>query len=80
MEKPWYIEEYEEKDYLHGVKLELNEFKLPLPDHRHCELCWGRISAYDGDSHFGYYEPCSQSWICESCYKSLKDLFKWITD
>jgi len=78
MEKPWYILEYEEKDYLHGKKLELKGFTPDHSgDHRHCELCWARISYLKEDSNSGYYEIFSKSWICEDCYNNFKDLFGW---
>lgn len=77
MEKPWYITAYEEKDYLHGQKLQFKKYLDKLPDHEHCDLCWDRFSEYKDDLHFGYYEPESKSWIGESCYNSLKELFRW---
>ena len=77
MNKPWYMIEYEEKDYLHNKKLLLKDASFLGDDHRHCELCWERLSASSSDLHSGYYEPLSRSWICENCYSNFKDLFKW---
>ena len=76
MKKPWYLIEYEEKEYLHKKELRKKDFTND-GDHRHCELCWNRFSSYEKDLHIGYYEPCSKSWICESCYNDFKDLFEW---
>lgn len=77
MEKPWYILEYEEKEYLHEKELQLKDFPQTLKDHRHCELCWNRFSNSKEDLHFGYYDSISKSWICETCYIDFKELFKW---
>lgn len=78
MEKPWYIEEYEEKDYLHNKELQYKEFiGEDKNDHEHCELCWHRISNLKDDSHNGYYEELSKSWICDECFNDFKDLFGW---
>ena len=77
MKKPWYILQYEDSEYLHSKKLVFKEFDYALPDHRHCEVCWAKISQYSEDLHFGYYEIDSKSWICEACYNSFKELFKW---
>ena len=81
MKKPWNIEEYEEKDYLHNRRLKRKQFVRPPDsrnDHEHCELCWNKISIYEGDLHFGYYEEESKSWICPTCYNDFKDLFGWL--
>lgn len=80
MKKPWYILEYEEKEYLHSKKLEFKEVDYILPDHQHCELCWATFSQCSGDLHSGYYEVDSESWICKECYDSFKELFKWTTE
>lgn len=80
MKKPWYILAYEEKEFLHSKELQKKKFVIKnnnIQDHAHCELCWNRISQLESDSKVGYYEEDSKSWICESCYDSLKDLFKW---
>ena len=77
MEKPWYIEEYEEKDYLHDRKLQHREYLDKLPNHEHCELCWNRFSEYEEDLQSGYYEIESKSWICKNCYDNFKELFRW---
>lgn len=80
MKKPWYMEEYEEKTYLHNKHLDLCEFLLELPEHEHCELCWHCISRAECDDLFGYYEKESKSWICQNCVKKFKDLFHWTID
>jgi len=77
METPWYLIEYEEKEYLHNKNLQLKAFNCELDEHQHCELCWDRFSKAVNDLHFGYYESCSKSWICETCYNDFKDLFQW---
>ncbi|MBQ7362817.1 MAG: hypothetical protein IJW48_00030 [Clostridia bacterium] len=77
MKKSWYLEEYEEKDYLHNKKLQLKSVLLKKEEHYHCELCWNRLSSCVGDLQIGYYESLSKSWICETCYQEFKDLFGW---
>lgn len=77
MDKKWYIIEYEEKDYLHNKKLILRKFIDDGCDHEHCELCWNKFSNYSEDLHFGYFEPTSKSWICETCVNDFKELFRW---
>ena len=77
MEKAWYLEEYEEKAYLHNKTLILKEHMRKLPEHDHCELCWARFSDYPEDHHIGYYEPISSSWICPECVQELSQLFGW---
>ena len=78
MKKSWYIEEYEEKEYLHNKTLYAKKIIFSQRvDHVHCELCWQRLSNYKDDQDFGYYEPDSISFICERCFNSFKDLFGW---
>ena len=77
MEKDWYQIEYEEKEYLHNKKIVLKKYECVGSEHTHCELCWDRFSNAEKDLHVGYYEADSNSWICESCCKDLKDLFGW---
>lgn len=80
IEKPWYIEEYKDKDYLHGRRLQLKDFTSSNGQYRHCELCWSRFSNIPDDLCNGYYEKNSKSWICKTCYNDFKELFKWSTD
>ena len=77
MEKPWYILEFEEKEYLHNRKLFKKDIDFEKGDHRHCEICWDRLSCSKSDLNCGYYEEKSQSWICEECFNNFKSLFKW---
>ena len=77
MEKPWYIKQYEDKDFLHSKTLIFKSFDYGDTEHRHCEICWTRFSNYVGDEHSGYYEPLSKSWICQSCFNDFNALFDW---
>lgn len=79
MAKEWYMQEYEEREYLHNKKLEHKEYDGPfcLDDHEHCALCWQKISKYPEDDHSGYYEKDSRDWICEDCFDKFKELFGW---
>ena len=77
MTKAWYLEEYEEKTYLHNKMLRIQDYTEALPDHDHCELCWARFSEYPEDHHRGYFEAQSNSWICNDCFQGLATLFGW---
>lgn len=77
MAKEWFIQEYEDKKYLHNKGLVLKEFPKGSNDHDHCELCWARFSNFSGDHHTGHYEIDSNSWICIDCYQELHVLFGW---
>ena len=77
MEKPWYIFEYERKDYLHQRKLKHKNIDFEILDHRHCELCWDKFSYQNDCLQKGYYEEKSQSWICEDCFNKFQSLFGW---
>ena len=79
MKKEWYIIEYEQKTYLHNKTL-LKKIFDKSGDHRHCELCWNRISVEVDDANFGYYDCDSGSWICETCFGDFKELFNWKSD
>lgn len=79
MDKKWYIVEYEQKTYLRNKTLLFKQFKA-IGDHRHCELCWNRISNANEDLHCGYYEEISGSWICEACFNDFRELFHWNVD
>ena len=74
-EKPWYVFQYENSEELHDKELKF--LKYDDDDHDHCAVCWARFSQFDPDLHFGYYEKDSNNWICEECYNSFKDLFRW---
>ena len=77
--KEWYIEQFEDNEHLHNKILKKVQFGLPYShsDHEHCEHCWARISNVEGDDHQGYYEPTSDSWICEECYNEYRELYGW---
>ena len=77
MEKPWYIQEYKDKEYLHNITLIAKEFTAELPDHDHCELCWARFSTHPEDHNRGYFDENSNSWICPDCFQELAILFGW---
>ena len=79
IEKPWYIEEYKNKNYLHSRRLQLKDFANSDDQHRHCDLCKSRFSNTPNQGS-GYYENSSKIWICETCYNDFKELFKWSTD
>ena len=78
-EKEWYIEIYENNEYLHHKVLKKVQFGLPYShsDHEHCAHCWAKISNFEGDYHYGYFEPISTDWICEECFYEYKDLYGW---
>ena len=80
MKKPWYIIEFEEKIYLHNKRIQLKRIEYESDQHEHCELCWARFSLHKDDLQFGYYESDSRSWICQTCCKDFKDLFKWTVE
>ena len=77
MTKAWYLEEYEEKTYLHNKVLYIRDYTEELPEHDHCELCWARFSKSPGDHCTGYFEEQSNSWICNNCFQELAKLFGW---
>ena len=77
MEEAWYIQEYQDKEYLHNIVLSEKEYTRELPAHDHCELCWARFSRHSTDHHNGYYDPGSNSWICNDCFRELVNLFGW---
>lgn len=51
-----------------------------VQSHRHCEFCFDKFSNHTNDLHQGYYEPTSNSWICEECFEDFKDMFHWIVE
>lgn len=79
MKNEWYIDEYNEKPYLHNKELIPKKYSNKLPEHDHCELCWATFSENPNDLQAGYYERNSKSWICNDCYNSFKKLFGWKT-
>ena len=79
IEKPWYIEEYKNKNYLHSRRLQLKDFANSDDQHRHCDLCKSRFSNTPNQGS-GYYQNSSKIWICETCYNDFKELFKWGVD
>lgn len=48
--------------------------------HRHCEFCFNKFSDRSDDLHKGYYEPTTNSWICEDCFQDFKDMFQWTVE
>lgn len=77
MSGEWYEWAYTTKKYLHHVQLIHKHYPDNASDHVHCEICWAKISSHPKDLHDGYYDKQSQSWICDDCFHSLKNLFGW---
>ncbi len=46
-------------------------------DHAHCEFCNDYFSLNENYLHEGYYEPKSQTWICEECFQDFREMFQW---
>ena len=47
-------------------------------DHEHCEFCFAKFSAADGDLHEGYVTADDKrSWICPECFEDFKEMFQW---
>lgn len=77
MANEWYLSEYQNKTYLHNKALSFRQFSSPDNTHRHCELCWARISNQETDHQRAYFEQMSRSWICPDCFNDLSSLFGW---
>lgn len=73
----WYDWSYNTKEYLHNKELQLRGFPQERVDHVHCEICWVKIGNLSNELYEGYYEPASNSWICQDCYGLLRNLFNW---
>ena len=57
----------------HPIDWERKKFSPPHPkwDHEHCITCWGSISQYEDEQHFGYVQlndRNQEDWLCEKCY------------
>ena len=66
------------QEYLVGETLIPARFVPRLNcDHEHCDMCWRKISCYDGDIHHAYQARGGKSWICEKCYQQYKNEYKW---
>lgn len=73
--------ELKKKAYLRGKSLRFAKFEPSFPDdHTFCVFCWARISGWDEDLREGYFEPESQSWICDVCTEEFKHPFEWNID
>lgn len=81
---------YMEKDtWIKWVKEEKSYLcdKVPVPaendllenEHGRCEICGKRIDDLSVQ-HGWYYEPTSESWICEGCFQAFKDILHWNMD
>ncbi len=46
-------------------------------DHEHCEFCWQRISACDGDDHEGYTDDAQYHWVCMACWEERHNEYQW---
>ena len=67
-----------QEDYLFGVKLLKKFFKAcGFHDHDHCDFCWDKFSENKEDLNWGYCTSDEHHWVCETCYRDFKDLFKW---
>jgi len=68
-----------QEDYLFGITLTRKKFEsCGYYDHAHCDFCWAKISdCCEGALEFGYCSSGETHWICETCYKDFKDLFKF---
>ena len=61
MANEWYLSEYQNKTYLHNKALSFRQFSSPDNTHRHCELCWARISNQETDHQRAYFEQMSRT-------------------
>lgn len=72
-----------QEDYLADKELHFIRFEKRSEqwDHEHCEFCWAKFSASEGDLHEGYCtEPHNGSgacWICPSCCRDFRERFRW---
>ncbi len=41
-------------------------FPDPHWDHEHCFLCYERISQYEDEEHFAYFD--GKNWLCQQCH------------
>ncbi len=67
------------KAYLRKKEVIWKQFDPSFPtDHAFCVFCWSQISCMEEDIHNGYFEPISESWICNSCFSEYQDFFAWV--
>jgi hypothetical protein len=56
-------------------------------DHDHCAGCWAKFAEVDGPDiqHQGYAtgpdypKGANYDWVCEDCFRELKDVMGWKT-
>ena len=46
-------------------------------DHEHCELCWQKISSYEGDDREGYTDDAAYHWVCLGCWQERRNDYQW---
>ena len=68
-----------QESYLKGKALYHRNWKARSAewDHDHCEFCWRKFSAADGDAHEGYATEDSFRWICPACFRDFRVMFEW---
>ena len=69
----------EQESYLKGKVLYRRRWSARSAkwDHDHCEFCWQKFSAADGDGHDGYTTEDSYYWICPACFEDFRVAFGW---
>lgn len=65
--------------YLQGVTLIYQPWRPsdPQNDHDHCEFCRDKFAVYDGCLHESYCTEDHYRWVCEMCFRDLKERFQW---
>lgn len=65
--------------YLFGVTLSKSTYRQRCErwGHDHCEFCWRKFSAREGDLREGYSTQDEYHWICEQCFADFRDRFQW---
>ena len=70
-EREWCPSSFE---YLRGKRVVKKDYPASRGE-GHCEFCWGEYGPGEKQLKTGYYEPESDSWICEKCFGVFKDIY-----
>ena len=73
----WHL--HGQQDYLIGVTLIRQPWRPadPRNDHDHCEFCWEKFVGFAGCLHEGYATEDRRYWICEECFRDIRERFQW---
>lgn len=69
--------------YLFGATFEFRKYEPHRIDwdHDHCEFCWAKFCANQGEGwfHEGFVTEDKKHWVCNDCYKHFRDRFRFNT-